>query len=642
MRVTSKPLSLSRRAASSSLARSGFSLSVGLTLIVAETSIRLSLFRRGRGGATTVGQGVIFGGTALRGRWFRAQTCARAAVASTSPWPTATFGCPTAGNPCALLPFCTGTPVLCRIWRTSWLVSTRFLLRAFSTISATTPAICGVALLVPLAPTQPSFLAVSSFRESLAAEAVVQLAIRRARHHDVDRERLLPAQSAYVGHLAIGIEVAGVAAGEVARLQRVILVREHAADRDHLRHAARPGKLPVAGGKEHDLAFPHHVADRKLDERERLLVVPAPRATEDVDAGVRGLFDRVLRLRRVLEPEHRRLRRYCEYIERNRRAVAVRVIGRIGCGSGRRRHVGELVRGVIGVREKAGIDDADLDVLPGRARRHFQKLTNFLIRDAMPGVRRWGCARREEMRRRDENEIVDVLAHRRRYGQRLRRRDEKIARARLGEVRRERLRGAEWGALRPRLQRELNLEHVTDEPRRPRRRDGEAALAADLEAKLLQPLYGEPHRVGIGPEPVDVLVGEPAALVLHALLRKGLGCDRHRDVFAEFLARLRQRRRRRHEVLQARRHGHQAPTSCHDGVAREAQRGGARRGRTGRRGAFGNFLRGRLDCFLSALLGGFLGGFPESLLRRLACPLFRRLRLRAALGHRKTPRKTSE
>jgi len=37
------------------------------------------------------------------------------------------------------------------------------------------------------------------------------------------------------------------------------------------------------------------------------------------------------------------------------------------------------------------------------------------------------------MRRRDENEIVDVLAHRRRYSQRLRRRDEKIPRARLGE-----------------------------------------------------------------------------------------------------------------------------------------------------------------------------------------------------------------
>src|SRR3954447_14303002 len=77
-------------------------------------------------------------------------------------------------------------------------------------------------------------------------------------------------------------------------------------------------------------------------------------------------------------------RRHREYIERNRRAVTVRVIGRIGCGSGRRRHVGELVRGVIGVLEKAGIDDADLDVLPARARRHFQKLTNFLIRDAMP------------------------------------------------------------------------------------------------------------------------------------------------------------------------------------------------------------------------------------------------------------------
>jgi hypothetical protein len=38
----------------------------------------------------------------------------------------------------------------------------RAVMRAFSTISATTPATCGVALLVPLAPTQPSFLAVSS------------------------------------------------------------------------------------------------------------------------------------------------------------------------------------------------------------------------------------------------------------------------------------------------------------------------------------------------------------------------------------------------------------------------------------------------------------------------------------------------
>ena len=368
-------------------------------------------------------------------------------------------------------------------------------------------------------------------------------------------------------------------------------------------------------------------------------MVPAPRTTDDVDAGVRGLFDRVLRLRRVLEAEHRRLRRHREYIERNRRAVPVRVIGRIGCGSGRRRHVGELVRRVIGVREKAGIDDADLDVLPARARRHFQKLTNFLIGDAMPVVRRYGCARREKMRRRDENEIVDVLAHRRRYGQRLRRRDEKIARARLGEVRRERLRGAEWEALRPRLQRELNLEHVTDETRRPRRRDGEAALAADLEAKLLQPLNGELHRVGIGPELVDVLVGEPAALVLHALLRKGLGRDRHRDVFAEFLGRLRQRRRRRHEVLQARRHGHQAPASCHHGVAREAQRG-ARGGAELADGArLAIFFAVVLTAFLAPCLAAFLAAFLKCLLRRLACPLFRRLRLRAALGHRKTPRR---
>src|SRR3954465_14306249 len=71
MRVTSKPLSLSRRAASSSLARSGFSLSVGLTLIVAETSIRLSLLaprpaRRNDGRPRRDSAE-----TALSGRWFR-------------------------------------------------------------------------------------------------------------------------------------------------------------------------------------------------------------------------------------------------------------------------------------------------------------------------------------------------------------------------------------------------------------------------------------------------------------------------------------------------------------------------------------------------------------------------------------------
>jgi hypothetical protein len=126
----------------------------------------------------------------------------------------------------------------------------------------------------------------------------------------------------------------------------------------------------------------------------------------------------------------------------------------------------DLVRRVVGVREKAGINDGNLDALPGRARRHFQKVTNFPVRDAMRVMRRYGCARREEMRRRNENEIVDVLAHGRAYRQQLRRRDEKVARARLGEIRRERLGGAKREALRPRLQGEPNLEHVADETRR--------------------------------------------------------------------------------------------------------------------------------------------------------------------------------
>src|SRR3954451_18251278 len=198
MRVTSKPLSLSRRAASSSLARSGFSLSVGLTLIVAETSIRLSLFPP-RPGRRNDGR---------PRRDFRWNRAARKMVPRSDlrkgrrgidqPMADRHVRVPDRRKPLrvvALLhPNARALQDLADILVGEHAVLASGLFhhqrdhardlrrRAAGAARADPAVVLGRLVLV---------------RESLAAEAVVQLAIRRARHHDVDCERLLPAQSAY-------------------------------------------------------------------------------------------------------------------------------------------------------------------------------------------------------------------------------------------------------------------------------------------------------------------------------------------------------------------------------------------------------------------------------------------------------------
>src|SRR4051794_10564610 len=205
---------------------------------------------------------------------------------------------------------------------------------------------------------------------------MIKNAARGRGHHYVNTCRPLTTQSGNVRDTTAWIQAAEVAAREVACFERSVLVSKHASYGDDLWHAARPGLNAIARSEQNDLAFLDDRANACFENWERLLLFPAPRATDNIGSCMRSLLECVLRSLGFSKSHYGRPWSDGEGVIGYCRSVADLVFVRVGPRCGCDRTVIEVV--IVRVFEKACVNYGDIDARARRIIRNIEELANGL------------------------------------------------------------------------------------------------------------------------------------------------------------------------------------------------------------------------------------------------------------------------